>query len=171
MELFVDILKITIPALIVALTSYFIIKQLNHSSSDKKIQKIKAKTHKEILLLRLQAYERLILLMERITPDNLVMRIDTTGLNVSDFHLELLSIIRAEFDHNISQQLYVSDKVWQEASNAKEEVSKLINVSFHQVENPSILAISKKIVETHLQSDLPTLKAITAIKAEARQLF
>jgi hypothetical protein len=171
MELFIDILKITIPALIVALTSYFLIKQLTLTSSDKSSLEIKAKTQKEVLLLRLQAYERLILLMERITPDNLVMRIDTTGLNVNDFHLELLSIIRAEFDHNISQQLYVSDLVWQETSNAKEEVTKLINFTFHQIENASILAISKKIVETHLQSNLPTLKAISAIKAEARQLF
>jgi len=171
MELFLDILKITIPALIVALTSYFLIKQLTHNTADNRYLEIKAQNQKEILLLRLQAYERLILLMERITPDNLVMRIDTTGLNTNEFHLELLSIIRAEFDHNISQQLYVSDSVWQETFNAKEEVTKLINFSFHQIKDTSILAISRKIVETHLQSNLPTLKAITAIKAEARQLF
>ena len=171
MELFIDILKITIPALIVALTSYFLIRQLTLSTSDKNSLELKAKTHKEILLLRLQAYERLILLMERISPDNLVMRIDATGLNANEFHLELLSIIRAEFDHNVSQQLYVSDLVWQEITNAKEEVTKLINVAFHQIENPTILAISRKIVEAHLQSKMPALKAITAIKTEVRQLF
>lgn len=171
MELFIDILKITIPALIVAFTSYYLIKQLTVSASEKKYIGIKAKNQKEILLLRLQAYERLILLMERITPDNLVMRIDTNGLNVNEFHLELLAIIRAEFDHNISQQLYVSDLIWQVTCSAKEEVSKLINFSFQQIEDTSILSMSKKIVEAHLQSTLPTLKAIIAIKAEARQLF
>ena len=65
MELFIDILKITIPALIVAFTSYYLIKQLTVSASEKKYIGIKAKNQKEILLLRLQAYERLILLMER----------------------------------------------------------------------------------------------------------
>ena len=171
MELFVDILKITIPALIVALTSFFLIRQLTLNLSDKNSVEVKAKSQKEILLLRLQAYERLILLMERITPDNLVMRLNSDGLNAHEFHLELLTNIRAEFDHNISQQLYVSDMVWQEITNAKEEVTKLINVTFNQIENASILGLSRKIVEAHLASKMPTYKAITAIKAEVRQLF
>jgi hypothetical protein len=171
MDFFIDILKITIPALIVALTAFYLIKQLTVSSTEKKYIGIKAKNQKDILLLRLQAYERLILLMERITPDNLVMRIDPTGMNANEFHLELLSNIRAEFDHNISQQLYVSDMVWQEIYNAKEEVTKLINLSFQQLEDASLLAFNRKIIEVYLKSNLPTLKAITQIKAEARQLF
>lgn len=171
MDFFIDILKITIPALIVALTAYYLIKQLTVSSSERKYLGVKAKTQKEVLLLRLQAYERLILLMERITPDHLIMRIDSTGMNANEFHLELLSNIRAEFDHNISQQLYVSDIVWQETYHAKEEVTKLINLSFQQLDDPSLLAFNRKIVEVYLKSDLPTLRAITSIKAEARQLF
>jgi len=171
MDFFIDILKITIPALIVALTAYYLIKQLTVSSSEKKYLGIKAKTQKEVLILRLQAYERLILLMERITPDNLIMRIDSTGMNTNEFHLELLSNIRAEFDHNISQQLYVSDLVWQDVYNAKEEVTKLINLSFQQLDVPNLMASKRKIVEVYLQSNLPALKAITSIKAEARQLF
>jgi len=82
---------------------------------------MKAKTRKKFWSWELQAYERLILLMERITPDNLIMRIDSTGMNTNEFHLELLSNIRAEFDHNISQQLYVSDLVWQDVYNAKKK--------------------------------------------------
>jgi hypothetical protein len=171
MELFVELLKITIPALIVAFTAYYLIRQLTLSTTDKLQQELKIKNQKEVLLLRLQAYERLILLMERITPDNLVMRTDTTGLNFADFHLELLSIIRAEYDHNISQQLYVSDSVWQETTIAKEEIIKLINICFNEIKEPSLLAIKKRIVETHIQSNMPTLKAIKAIKAEARLLF
>jgi hypothetical protein len=171
MDLVFDILKITIPAVIVALTAYFLIKQTISSTSETKSIEVKGNTQKEIVLLRLQAYERLILLMERITPDNLVMRIDGSGNNVNEFHLELLSIIRAEFDHNISQQLYVSDVVWHEITNAKEEVIKLINVTFHQIEDASILAMSRKIVEAHLRSKMPTQKAINTIKSEVRQLF
>jgi hypothetical protein len=171
MDFIIDILKITIPALIVGLTAYYLIRQLTVSSAEKKYIGIKAKNQKEILLLRLQAYERLILLMERITPDNLVMRIDSSGMNASEFHLEILSNIRAEFDHNISQQLYVSDLVWQETFNAKEEVVKLINLSFQQLEENSLLSFNRKIIDVYLKSNLPTIKAITIIKAEARQLF
>jgi hypothetical protein len=171
MDFFIDLLKITIPALIVAISSYFIIKKLSDSANESKKLRGKSIARKDIMMLRLQAYERLILLMERITPDNLIMRIDPTGMNANEYHLELLSNIRAEFDHNISQQLYVSDLVWQEISSAKEEVTRLINFAFQQLDDLTLLSINKKIIDVYIKSELPTLKAITSIKAEARQLF
>ena len=73
------------------------------------------KNQSVVLPLRLQAYERMALFLERIDPNQLVMRIHTPGLTVSQEQNLLLTAIRSEFEHNLSQQIYISDPVWQKA--------------------------------------------------------
>ncbi|MBR3558072.1 MAG: hypothetical protein IKN78_04300 [Bacteroidales bacterium] len=79
------------------------------------------------LPLRLQAYERMALFLERIDPNQLVMRIHTAGLTVSQEQNLLLTAIRSEFEHNLSQQIYISDPVWQRICDAKGDIEAIIN--------------------------------------------
>jgi hypothetical protein len=80
-----------------------------------------------VLPLRLQAYERMALFLERIDPNQLVLRIHTPGLTVSQEQSLLLTAIRSEFEHNISQQIYLSDAVWQKVCEAKSDIENIIN--------------------------------------------
>lgn len=80
-----------------------------------------------ILPLRLQAYERMALFLERIDPNQLVMRIHTGGLTVLQEQNLLLTAIRSEFEHNLSQQIYLSDHVWQKVCEAKSDIETIIN--------------------------------------------
>lgn len=66
-----------------------------------------------LLSLRLQAYERMALYCERITPENLLMRIRPDGLNVAEYKLSLMLNIRQEYEHNVTQQIYLSPQLWQ----------------------------------------------------------
>lgn len=81
---------------------------------------------KEVLPLRLQAYERVVLLIERINPANMVLRLLEPSLNAKDFEHLLIEEIRAEYQHNVTQQLYVSDVTWSITGRIKENTVALI---------------------------------------------
>src|SRR5690606_7484094 len=81
---------------------------------------------KEVLPLRLQAYERLVLLVERINPANMLLRLLEPGLSAKDFQHVLIDEIRAEYQHNITQQLYVSDTTWAVTKRIKDNTVALI---------------------------------------------
>jgi hypothetical protein len=172
MDIFWEIIKILVPSLVVFFTAYYSIKLLTDKDKYQKALKFRSQTNKDIVFLRLQAYERMIILMERISPSNLILRLDKTGLSASEFHLDLLTTIRAEFDHNIAQQLYVSDAAWQIVCDAKEEIVKTINLAKEQLpDEENALNFSKAILEKYYQSSHPALKAINVLKEEARKLF
>jgi len=120
--------------------------------------------------LRLQAYERLIMLMERINPSELVMRYIGQGGSAADLQLLLLGAIRAEMEHNYTQQLYVSNETWDYVITARNEVSALINRAAMALQpEESSIALSKKIIElTTTEPSLSTATAIKVLKAEAQ---
>ena len=87
-----------------------------------------SKANRAVLLpLRLQAYERMALFLERIDPNQLVMRIHSAGLTVAQEQNLLLTAIRSEFEHNLSQQIYISDPVWEKVCDAKGDIESIIN--------------------------------------------
>ncbi len=81
---------------------------------------------KEVLPLRLQAYERLVLLIERINPANAAVRLHNPDLDAKAFEHLLIDEIRAEYQHNITQQLYVSDVAWSVTEQVKDNTVALI---------------------------------------------
>jgi hypothetical protein len=121
--------------------------------------------------LQLQAYERLILLMERINPTELVLRHHNRAGTVADLHLLLLNTVRDETAHNCTQQLYVSNEAWAQVMAARNTITNLINQSAAALQpgDPAI-ALSKKILDNAALLDpSPTLNAVKAIKQEARR--
>ena len=95
--------------------------------------------------LKVQAYERFLLFLERAQLPQLVKRVYAPGMEKGAFHLQLLQNVREEFEHNLAQQLYVSNSTWNAVVNAKEELVNQINTTFEQLkdeEDVSILAQS-----------------------------
>jgi hypothetical protein len=125
----------------------------------------------DIRALRLQACERLILLMERINPTELVLRYTNRSGTVADLQLFLLNTVREETAHNYAQQLYVSNETWLQVMAARNTVMNLINQSAGALKpGDAAVALSKKIIDNAALLDpSPTLNAIKAIKAEARK--
>lgn len=127
----------------------------------------------ELMRLRFQAYERLILLMERLKPEALVLREQKRGLTTLQFQTLLLKIIRQEFDHNIAMQLYVDDKTWTRVKAAKEALVKLINTTATGIaNNASALELSRQIIEgAGGETILYFNNAIAAIREEMNKLY
>jgi hypothetical protein len=173
MDQFLEILKYTLPSIIVFLTVYFLFKLQLQSEEKRKILQLKQDSKNIITPLRLQAYERVILYLERINPSNLVVRMNNPGLNVTQFQMLLLSTVRSEFDHNLSQQLYISAFGWNALKNAKEEVVKLVNLAVAKLEpNAPSTELSSKIFEMMVEAqNNPTDKALEVIKKEISIYF
>ena len=106
---------------------------------------LKVNALKIIMPLKVQAYERFLLYLERVQLPVVVKRVYVPGIEKGVFHLELLQNVREEFEHNLAQQLYVSNSTWNAVKNAKEELINQINSTFEQLkdeEDVSILAQS-----------------------------
>ncbi|MBI2270903.1 MAG: hypothetical protein HYU69_11210 [Bacteroidetes bacterium] len=173
MDPFIELLKIIIPALIVFLTSFYLLKNFLDNEIRKKMMELKGANKELLTPIRLQAYERVVLFLERISPNSLVMRVNRPTLSSKQLHVELVAAVRTEFEHNLSQQIYMSTGAWDMVKNAKEEITKLINLVAMKVpENTPGGELAQLIVDSASKlNKLPTTLAIEYIKKEIGQTF
>ncbi|PSR06437.1 MAG: hypothetical protein BRD49_00490, partial [Bacteroidetes bacterium SW_10_40_5] len=127
MQYLLELLKILLPSVVVFLTAYYLINNFLETQQKNKMLELQLSNKQTILPVRLQAYERVLLLLERISPENIVMRIRKPDMTAADLQVALVNEVRNEFDHNLSQQLYLSDDAWYMVKSAKEEVIRIIN--------------------------------------------
>lgn len=184
MYVFMEFLKYLLPLILLVLAVWLIIRmffkrdeefrRMEMEASDRKyLVKLKMENSRIITPVRLQAYERIILLLERLSPDNLVMRMRRTGVGSGEMQGILLKGIRDEYDHNMSQQLYVSDESWELVKKAKEEVIQLINNAGAEIkEGENGIDLCRHILEKASGTQRhPTIIAIQALKSEIKKLF
>ena len=172
MDQFFEIIKLILPAGIVLLTTYYLVNKFLHQESQKKALDLKLANQNILTPIRLQAYERVVLFLERINPSSMVMRANK-NMSASSLQGELLKTIRSEFEHNLSQQIYMSSKSWDAAVKAKEETIKIINVAGAQI-NPDApgMEMAQAVINISGQlSHLPSKDAIDIIKKEIAREF
>lgn len=134
---------------------------------------IRVKTQERTLPLQLNAYERIILYLERLNPSNLLMRNYEPGMKARDLQKKTVDEIRLEFEHNLSQQIYVSAESWDVLKKVKDETILLINGQLQQSgEEISGLEFTKQVFEKMGKMEInPYEYSINLIKKEAQQLF
>jgi len=169
-----EILKYTLPALIVFLTAYFLLTRYMRKDAVEKTIELKMRRDKEITVLRLQAYERLALFLERINPAAIIGRVRTPDMISNELQYAIVKNIREEFEHNLSQQVYISSDAWNLIVASKDEMIKTINLIGNQLPNEAssgqlINAIFSGIARAN--APLPTEHALEFLKTECRQLF
>ena len=173
MELVADLVKIILPAGLVLWAMYLTVSSFIKKDVVEKELAIKTETTKMLLPIRLQAYERMALFLERISPNNLLIRLNGQTPNVVSFQQLMLSEIREEFSHNLSQQVYMSDEAWTVVKNAMNETVALINLSARELA-PELPAfeLSKRIFEIIIEKNInPSDEALSVIKKEIRENF
>ncbi len=171
MESFLELMKIFLPAILVFFTAFiFFEKQQKKQPSPVKEKNDKIKI---VLPLQLKAYERLVIFTERIKPNSMIMRLNSPNFNSGQLQLECLKAIREEFEHNLSMQMYISEKTWRHVKAAKEETLELVKIAGSKVAPgasgldlaKAMLALEAETNNTHL--DL----AINMLKAEVQTLI
>jgi len=173
MNTLIEFGKILIPASIVLYAVYLVVRSFIAKEIELKRLEVRSRSIETILPVRLQAYERMTLFLERISPQNLLIRINTAGLTARDFHRMLLDEIRNEYNHNVSQQVYMSEGVWALVKNAKEDLVILINEASSQVHaEASSIDFAKRIFELALEKKVdPIGHALSEVKKEIQQIF
>ena len=169
-----EILKYTLPALVVFLTSYLLLTRYMRQEATAKAIELKMQRDKELVMLRLQAYERLALFLERISPANVISRVRTPDMIATELQYAIVKNIREEYEHNLSQQIYISSGAWNLVTASKDEIIKTINLIGSQLPGEAsagqlITAIFTGIAQAN--APLPTEQALDFLKEEARQLF
>ncbi len=143
---------------------------------EKEMEKLKAELKEKdkglITPIRLQAYERMVLFLERITPTSLVFRVQQPGQNALQLQTKMLQSIRDEYEHNLAQQLYISKEAWSMVKTAKEDMVKLINTAAAGVQPGSPgHELGKAVFNEMAKKKLTTETAIGMLKNDIRNLF
>jgi len=173
MDVILEILKYTVPALIVFFTVLVMLRTWSRNEDKRRKTEFNMHISDEILPVRLQAYERSILLQERISPESMIMRVSRTDSSARQLQQELLSNITSEFEHNIAQQTYLSIEAWDKMKAAKNQIINLVNETAKEVKpDASGPTLGKLILErlTELNNP-PSQVAIDYLKGEVKTLF
>lgn len=123
--------------------------------------------------LRIQAYERLVLLLERIKPESMLLRVMTPQMTAGLLHQELLITVRAEFEHNLSQQIYVSQESWNAVKLAKDSLVRLINEEAAKIAAgaPATNLSEAILTQTITQQINPIQNALSILKKDAENFM
>ncbi|MBK7871461.1 MAG: hypothetical protein IPJ74_12700 [Saprospiraceae bacterium] len=173
MDTVLEIFKLTIPGLIVLATAYFLLKQyLDNQRAIKQIE-LKQNQQNTTTPLRLQAYERLSLLCERIALPSLILRLRQEGTSSAQFRATLMLAIQQEYEYNITQQVYVSEQLWEIIKLSRDDSMNTISLAYELVdpkaESEELAQAIMSILEKRGVTAID--KALIAIKKEAAILF
>lgn len=172
MEIY-DILKFTIPALLVLVTAWVLLDKQIKGDQRRRDFELQLKNQSTTTPLRLRAYERLVLVLERTTPTNMVVNAIAPSMNCLELQAKLLHTIREEFGHNASQQIYVSNELWTAMRSTQESLVKLVNMCA-SVCTPDMPAsvLAEKMIEVYTQTEQsPGEVAAGMLKNEVRALL
>ena len=179
MKLFLVIIILVVAVLAtVALTGYIyylLTKRYFDNQQKTQMLQMRIDEHREAVKLvtpiRLQAYERMALYLERISPDSLVLRCYQPGMDTKLLQGVMTKTIRDEWEHNLSQQVYISSEAWRRIRQAKDEMMGVINsaaITIPEDADPTRLASA--IFATTTEGQLPTASALEFLKQEMREL-
>ncbi|WP_425392607.1 hypothetical protein [Ekhidna sp.] len=172
MEMVYDLLKITIPAGLVLYLAYLLVRSFLQKQLDEIAFSVRQKNQEIVVPIRLQAYERIVLLLERITPANLVSRLSSSDYSAEEFQHILIHEIRNEFNHNLSQQVYMSDSAWTYVTTAVEQTISVINSAANSLDKEAKgFDLARNILESTAGEEDTSKQAIRYIKEEIQDVF
>ncbi|MCB9251342.1 MAG: hypothetical protein H6605_02685 [Flavobacteriales bacterium] len=164
----VDILKFIIPSIIVFSATYIMMRQFLEEDYKKKLLEIKEKNTGVITPLKLQAYERFTILLERIAPENMVVRLSQPRQTAAELRQLIIRNVAEEFNHNISQQIYISTQGWELINLIKEQILNIVDISYKKLdENAKGADLGKAIINELMSNEIhPTRSGIEFLKKE-----
>lgn len=173
MDIFFNILLVLIPSGLLSATVYFMIRSQFENQEKMKALELRKIDKNRFDDQKLQAYERLILLLERISPDALAMRLRGKYKVAEGMQAGMVSAIKSEFEHNITQQLYISSEAWKLVVQAKEESIRIVNISASKLEKDAdAVEFTKMVLSLTSQiSPLPTRIAVEGLKSEFKRRY
>ncbi|TZF86174.1 hypothetical protein FW774_03750 (plasmid) [Pedobacter sp. BS3] len=169
----IDTLKYTLAGLVVFGVGYLVLRPYIRKQGHIQLLELKKGAQAQLLPLRIQAYERLVIFTERINPVNMLIRLHVSGMSARELQNMVITEIRNEYQHNIAQQLYVGDAAWEMVRKLKDETINMVkNAALGLPEDASGTELSRTIL-SHLakQEESPYDTALLIIKRDMSQLY
>lgn len=175
-EFWLDMLKYILPSAVMLIGVFLITSNFIDNENKKREFELRKQllneNRKALLPIRMNAYERLLIFLERMNPTSSIHRNRVQNMSARELQITMTNGIREEFEHNLSQQLYVSNEAWTSILNAKEEMIKLYNLVGNNLpDNAVSLDFSKAILDYIMASErkLPSEYAIDFLKEDIKR--
>lgn len=154
MGTFLEILKYILPSVVMLVGVYFMIDKIFKQESKRRDFEIYKMQKDLVMPRRLAAYERLTLFLQRIQPESMLTRFQFDKMNAVQLQQLLLQSVRTEFEHNMAQQVYVSQKVWGLVLNSRESICQLINMAAAKCQpEAEAMELAQNLLEMYAFSD------------------
>lgn len=170
-ERIIDLFLFTIPALITGLIAYHFFKIHTKNEDGRRRYLLKKDLESNALPIRLQAYERLALFLERISPNKILIRIPVNNLTKESYESLLIQTIEQEIEHNLSQQIYVSEKCWNIVNAAKNATIQLIRKASMLEKTDTADKLREVILTEMMERRAPSDAALSFIKEEVSGIW
>jgi hypothetical protein len=167
----IELLSYTLPAVITGGVACFLFNSYFKDQQNTRRWLSQKETQKQALPLRLQAYERITLFLERINPSKLLIRVTPLSENKSDYADYIIASIEQEFEHNLTQQIYVSSSCWGYVMTAKNATIQMIRKASIASELTSANALREFILKELFDKDTPSNTALAFIKEEVKDIW
>ncbi|HMC00281.1 MAG TPA: hypothetical protein VKN14_04490 [Flavobacteriaceae bacterium] len=170
-EKILEMFLYAVPALITGMIAYYFFKEHTKNEDGRRRYLLHKDMKVTAMPMRLQAYERMTLFLERITPSKLLIRIAPSSSNKEDYERLLISSIEQEFEHNLSQQIYLSDECWNIITAAKNATIQLIRKASLLQKTKTANKLREVILQEMLEKRAPSDAALSFIKKEVSELW
>jgi hypothetical protein len=160
-----------VPALIVGVTAYLLIKAFLDNEEKRRIFLAAKSLKPKTLPMRMAAYERLTLFLERMKPNSLLVRTKTGNLDKAGYETMLVATIEQEFEHNVAQQIYFSEECWNVIRAAKNSTIQKIRQVGMSNKSHTAEELRAQIINEFMDSGAPSETALSYVRKEVRELF
>lgn len=167
----IELLSYTLPAVVTGLVALYFFKYHTANEDKRRSFLLRKESQKQALPLRLQAFERLIIFLERISLNKLLIRVKPTGKDPEKYSHKLIGIVEQEFEHNLAQQIYVSETAWKAVVTSKNLIIKIIRTTAAKKEIETAEQLRENILTNLDKNDGPTSAAISYLKIEVKKIF
>jgi hypothetical protein len=167
----IEIVAYTLPSLITGGVAYFLFTSYFKDQQNTRRWLIMKENQKQALPIRLQAYERVVLFLERIHPAQLLMRIAPPTEDKKDYATLLIHAIQTEFEHNLAQQIYLTNECWGVVNKTKNTTVQLIRKNLLNPEITNANQLREAILRELTEMEAPSSVAITFLKEELKNIL
>ncbi|WP_190808854.1 hypothetical protein [Flagellimonas sp. S3867] len=159
-----------LPAVVTGAVAFYFFRLHTRNEEGRRRFLLHKDSQKDTLPIRLQAYERMVLFLERISINSLVVRVAPKGKNKGDYENLLIKQVETEFEHNLSQQVYMSEECWNIIKAAKNATIQIIrSAGMSETDSPDKLR--EDILNQTMEKQSPSSTALAFVKKEVSELW
>ena len=167
----IELVSYTLPTLIIGFVLYHFIELYTNNEKEKRNYLLQKESKPDVLSLRLQAYERMTLFLERINPSQLLVRITPISDDKNDYTNFVIAQIEQEFEHNLAQQIYISDECWSTITTAKNATIQMLLMATKNAKISDANQLREVVLKELLDKQSPSGAALIFLRNEVRQLW